>query len=458
MQLLAELGTGIEQIRSQLSGALAVRPDGIEYGALVSLDLEQVLGETLRSAGSTTGADAASVAAVGPGGEVVTLADGFRPGEEEREPFWPPPPGRPRAVLLDYEERESPAIRSGLAVPIEADRTDEEGSASGPETIGLVSVFTRGETPFGEPQVAELRQLARQVGRSIDNAFRFRELHRRAVTDRPTSLHNQAYLEDALAAEVQRAERHRRPLALLTFDLDDFGELNARLGYAAADDVVAEVAKRVQGSNTRLTDVVCRARGGDEFAVLLPETTLEGAILFYQRLRDAIEAQPFARVESVSFSAGVAQLWTSETAGMFLERGNDTQQLTKLYGKGRLAASVEPAEAGERAGFTLWVVPEAQMLSGWSARATHLPPTLLGGAPEVVQVSYEQTQGGREVLRLIEHAAGDAGPTVPPPAAGVSEARITRDGTSLLLRSTTLGEDWLRRMGTSLAPVPRSTV
>ena len=110
--------------------------------------------------------------------------------------------------------------------------------------------------------------IARQLAQARDEARRNRLL---ADLDGLTGLHNRRYFHEMLAREVARAQRYRRKLALVVFDLDDFKSINDRIGHLAGDAVLAETARRARGV-VRSADIACRV-GGDEFAVLLPEAS-----------------------------------------------------------------------------------------------------------------------------------------------------------------------------------------
>src|SRR5439155_13434760 len=116
---------------------------------------------------------------------------------------------------------------------------------------------------------------------AIDNARRFREARQLADLDALTNLHNRRYFHETLARECARAHRYDRRLALVVFDIDDFKAINDRIGHLAADAVLAAVAERLQ-SVVRSADVACRV-GGDEFAVILPESALADAEQLYRR-------------------------------------------------------------------------------------------------------------------------------------------------------------------------------
>jgi len=113
------------------------------------------------------------------------------------------------------------------------------------------------------------------------------ELERLAITDPLTGLYNRRFFQSRLAMEIERAKRYGRVLSLVMLDVDNFKEINDQRGHPFGDHVLVEVGKILRG-NVRASDIVCRY-GGEEFAVLLPETPLEQASLAAEKLRTCLK-------------------------------------------------------------------------------------------------------------------------------------------------------------------------
>ncbi|MER3408822.1 MAG: hypothetical protein C4306_01660 [Thermoleophilia bacterium] len=264
---------------------------------------------------------------------------------EEVEPGPPPPGRRLRALALYYDgtpKAESTPVGHGFAVPI-------QGEAG---TVGLLSVFSRRpERGLTEEVASELADLAARAGPAIENALRFREAQHLAEIDAHTGLHNRRYFHETLAREVARAHRYQRPLALLIVDLDDFKEVNDRLGHLAGDAVLAQVGERVRNV-VRSADIPCRV-GGDEFAIILPESTLADAEQLFVRLQEHLAARPIPEAGRVSISCGIAELRPQDDAVSFFERADDALYRAKEAGKGRVAVAASaigrPKENGTSA-------------------------------------------------------------------------------------------------------------
>ena len=139
------------------------------------------------------------------------------------------------------------------------------------------------------------------------------ELAHLAITDPLTGVFNRRYLDEMLDVEFARAVRERRPFSVLVLDLDAFKPVNDAWGHRAGDFVLAEAALRIRHT-TRGSDIVCRY-GGDEFAILAPETDSDAAAVLAHRLRCAIGDRPF-HYETSSFrvacSLGCATAPTDE--------------------------------------------------------------------------------------------------------------------------------------------------
>ena len=115
-----------------------------------------------------------------------------------------------------------------------------------------------------------------------------------AATDSLTGLANRRRLDQVLRQEWARAQRNRKPLAVLMVDVDHFRAFNQRHGHAGGDHALREVAKTIEACIRRPADVAARY-GGEEFQVVLPETDLSGAQMLAERIRSSVEAlAPFA--------------------------------------------------------------------------------------------------------------------------------------------------------------------
>jgi diguanylate cyclase (GGDEF)-like protein len=300
-----------------------------------SIDLDDVLSRVLQAAGSLPNVDAALVMTSGQDGKPLIATLGLSPEEAEQKAITGPPDGRAaRSVALSYiysaQELESDdaLIHAGLAVPLPGD----------PEPVGYLTIFTRraGAT-FGEATVDELEALAVRAAPAIDNARRFREARQLADLDALTGLHNRRFFHETLAREVARAHRYERRLGLIVLDVDDFKEVNDRIGHLAGDGVLAEAAARIRDV-VRSADVACRV-GGDEFAVILPESGADDADQLYRRIQQSVSGRPMRHGGTLHFSAGVAEQRPADDAAALFQRADEALYRAKESGKGRVVAA-----------------------------------------------------------------------------------------------------------------------
>jgi len=134
------------------------------------------------------------------------------------------------------------------------------------------------------PKESEAEEVSLRIHRLIE---RVESLRRLSIIDSLTMLANRRYFDRRLVEECEKFRRYNRPLSLLLFDVDEFKFINDTYGHIAGDKALKSIAD-VLLNGLRTGDVVCRY-GGDEFAVLMPETSLEGAWHASERLRLNVE-------------------------------------------------------------------------------------------------------------------------------------------------------------------------
>ena len=160
-----------------------------------------------------------------------------------------------------------------------------------------------GDQPVPLGTEAQLQRFAGAITGAIVNAQAWDTLSQQATTDALTGLANSRAFHDRLRSESQRARRYGRDLSVVLFDVDHFKRVNDTYGHQVGDEVLAEVARRL-GDEAREGELLARI-GGEEFAWLIPEAGAHHAYLAADRVRRAIESQPFAEVGRLTVSAGV---------------------------------------------------------------------------------------------------------------------------------------------------------
>jgi diguanylate cyclase (GGDEF)-like protein len=296
----------------------------------LTLDLADLLRRLVEEAARRTGAQAATVRVRGAADLPAIASFGTGDGSALHDATLGPPDGRPfRAVTLGWAyppslEGEDVAFRSALVVPLLED---------GVET-GALAVYARGAAAFGPEHARALEALAEDAAPGIANARRFAEAELRALTDQLTGVRNRRAYDEELHRELARARRTGRPVSLLLLDLDDFKEINARFDFPGGDLVLQEFADLLERV-ARATDTVCR-RGGEEFAIILSETTRDEGATFDARLREEVAATSFSNIGALTFSSGLAEWRPTESPDSVDARASALVNQAKRAGKNRL--------------------------------------------------------------------------------------------------------------------------
>jgi diguanylate cyclase (GGDEF)-like protein len=222
-------------------------------------------------------------------------------------------------------------IGVGTRVPLEAgvlgiaaqrnelrhEPADENGSGKNKKHAVLCHPITYGETllgiltvecfdrnTFAEDEVLTLGTLADVLATALHNAMTFEEMEYQSITDCLTGIKTRRYFLESIHAEWNRASRSGRAFSLILIDLDKFKPVNDSLGHLEGDVVLARVG-RILEHKCRHSNVVARY-GGDEFVVLMPETSVDQAQVLAERLRAALAADPLLIQRGVTGSCGVA--------------------------------------------------------------------------------------------------------------------------------------------------------
>ncbi len=298
-----------------------------------SIDLEELVDRMLDAALEIPGFDASVVALDEPGGNPTVSSRGLTPEEAAHPPtsgVGAGAPVRTITVSFRYGPEEGPTgpsslIRGGLFVPLLTRDNQPLG------TIALL--WRRADWEPSRDQIDAAEYLAESCIPAILNARRFTEARQLAETDALTELYNQRYFHETLRREVLRAQRYGRSLALILFDLDDFKTVNDRIGHLAGDGVLAQVAEGLRQA-VRSVDIACRV-GGDEFAVILPESGIADANQLFRRVQESVRDTAHGPNGRLHFSAGIAELEHGDTAAALFERADTALYRAKDLGKDR---------------------------------------------------------------------------------------------------------------------------
>ena len=192
-----------------------------------------------------------------------------------------------------------------------------------------------------------VRVLLEPASVALDNALLLKRAEALSVTDDLTRLYNSRYLNLVLRRETKRASRSGRPLSLLFLDLDGFKAVNDTHGHLSGSRALVEAAAVIR-SSARETDVVARF-GGDEFALVLPDTGGEGAFAVGERIRERIAAHQFLAGAGLSLhltaSVGVATLPdVAASAEELMQAADAAMYQVKDRGKNGIQAAAPPTD------------------------------------------------------------------------------------------------------------------
>ncbi len=297
-----------------------------------SIDLQELMDRVLDAAMELPGFDAAMMVVERHGAAPAVATRALTPDEAEKPPTSGVVGALPGTITVTYRygrDRESPEshrICGGLFIPL-------IGRDLAP--TGTLSLFWR--NPDFEPTAEHIERaenLAESSIPAIENARRYGEARKLAETDALTGLYNQRFFHETLRREVLRAQRYERNLALIVFDVDDFKGINDQIGHLAGDRVLAQAADRLRDA-VRSVDIPCRI-GGDEFAVILPESSAEDADQLYRRVQSSMRGTALGPDEDrLRLSAGIAELQHGDTAAGLFERADAALYRAKDQGKDR---------------------------------------------------------------------------------------------------------------------------
>jgi two-component system cell cycle response regulator len=215
-------------------------------------------------------------------------------------------------------------------------------------TLRRVTAFDAGADDYLTLQTP-MAELAARLGSALRRQRRQRQLRTSrdramlvAVTDPLTGLYNRAYFHEALGVEFRRAQRYKHPMSLVLLDLDHFKQVNDTLGHSAGDEALREVSARLRRT-ARSTDVVAR-HGGEEFAMILPETDLEQGQIAAERFRVAVEgatvhgARGGSRVLTISVGVGCFPVHATNAAEL-IELTDAALYMAKRTGRNKVCAA-----------------------------------------------------------------------------------------------------------------------
>jgi diguanylate cyclase (GGDEF)-like protein/PAS domain S-box-containing protein len=225
------------------------------------------------------------------------------------------------------------ALRAWLGVPLIA----RDGSV-----VGILMLINQTPGAYTEYHAEVAFTFASQAMIAIENARLFGEVHRLATTDGLTGVFNRRHFFDLAEREAQRAQRTQRVMSAIMLDIDHFKKVNDTYGHAAGDEVLRMIAQRCR-ENLRVVDILGRY-GGEEFAIILPETDLTTAHHIAERLRQRLTEKPIITdrltiAVTISLGVSAAESDTFDVAAL-LNQADAALYQAKQAGRNRVMVSV----------------------------------------------------------------------------------------------------------------------
>ncbi len=196
-----------------------------------------------------------------------------------------------------------------------------------------------GETPLRHGDLITIGSVVFKfiTGNNAESQY-YEEIYRLTIIDGLTQVHNRRYLEDFLDREVTRCKRSGGALTLALFDVDNFKDLNDEHGHLFGDRVLKHIVRKVE-STVRREQLLARY-GGDEFAVVLTDTEIDGAKVFAEKVRGLVSAEPLETADGqtvrITLSIGLASFQPDVDSLGLVSQADDALYQAKRAGRDRV--------------------------------------------------------------------------------------------------------------------------
>lgn len=244
-------------------------------------------------------------------------------------------PNRRRAMAFAEELIENP-------VPFAGGCKNQDGHYAhkwvfeSPEDAGILLILKDGQELSNE-EICLINSSLVILSDSLQRGLEYEELFERASNDPLTGLSNRRVFEERIRGMMDSAKRYKRPITMISMDLDRFKNINDNLGHQAGDEVLKAVAKVLKDA-VRSTDLLVRM-GGDEFLLVLDDTDQKNARILAERLCIAVDDLDVwaDAATKLGISIGLSQLHDGESLGQWMERTDDILYHAKAQGRSRVA-------------------------------------------------------------------------------------------------------------------------
>lgn len=179
----------------------------------------------------------------------------------------------------------------------------------GSVVTGLISVQAKATDVFTAYHQTLVELIAPYATSALENAWLFSKIETLAITDELSGVYNRHHFNHVLKQEFERSVRYERPLALIIIDIDNFKDINDQYGHICGDDVIRQYGAMLS-ENVRTTDILARF-GGDEFAIIMPETNAQQALAVTRKIESLCNQRKFNLGHdeiSVTISIGLAEM------------------------------------------------------------------------------------------------------------------------------------------------------
>jgi len=272
----------------------------------------------------------------------------FGYSKQSKKPLFPEP-GVLEKIIVSQNPLRLEKIHPASAPNSEADTYSYAGFpliTGGREVLGVLSFFRKHPAVISQTDVDFFSRISQEVASCVERALVFYRTHESTIIDDLTGIFNRRYFNQQFPVEVKRAERYKRNLSVMMIDIDDFKQINDTYGHLKGDEILRAIAG-IMKNNLRKADLLFRY-GGEEFVVLLPETTVQNAYRVGEKLRKKVETH-FRTTDyqiadyGVTVSIGIANFPVDAYSGeKVLQLADERLYQAKNSGKNKTVAS-EPS-------------------------------------------------------------------------------------------------------------------
>ena len=204
-----------------------------------------------------------------------------------------------------------------------------------PGCYGLLTLLRKGR-PVSATELDFIDESLMILAEQLKRAVEYEDIFAQARRDTLTGLPNRLVFEERIPTLIEQANRHKRPLTLAALDLDHFKAINDSMGHFMGDQVLRQVAE-IFSQQIRLSDLLVRM-GGDEFLLVLPDTSLEDAQYLAERLCQSVEQLSITTAAgNLAVSIGLAEWQPAMTIAAWMEHADDILYQAKANGRGQVA-------------------------------------------------------------------------------------------------------------------------